>query len=195
MVLSSERCTISRWYVIACAHGCPKLVSQQLGTIYMGYIVLSVNQLSCVRILVWSTVLCFRPCFQLGTPVSNLASGVRMIYSHLCSTRLQQDGVRTGQHPLCPFNSCYFTFIVFFLLGPFLGHAELPAYLQIFRRTAYPFSTFLVICFSYFWFVFWLVAFCQRYHLLKFSSMSASCRLQICNRLLPCKLQRCRSGL
>ena len=49
---------------------------------------LSFGQLSCVRILVWSTVLCFRPCFQLGTPVSNLASGVRMIYSHLCSTRL-----------------------------------------------------------------------------------------------------------
>ena len=42
---------------------------------------LSVGQLSCVRILVWSTVLFFRPCFQLGTPVPNLAPGVRMIHS------------------------------------------------------------------------------------------------------------------
>ena len=29
---------------------------------------------------------------------------------------------------MCPFKSCYFIFIVF-LLGPFLTHAELPAYL------------------------------------------------------------------
>ena len=28
---------------------------------------LSFGQLSCVRILIRSTVLCFRPCFQLGT--------------------------------------------------------------------------------------------------------------------------------
>ena len=35
------------------------------------------GQRSCVRVLVWSTVLCFRPCFQLGTPVSSLSSGVR----------------------------------------------------------------------------------------------------------------------
>ena len=38
---------------------------------------LSFGQLSCVSTLVWSAVLCFRPRFQLDTPVSNLASGVR----------------------------------------------------------------------------------------------------------------------
>ena len=37
-----------------------------------------------------------------------------------------------------------------------------------FWRAAHPFSTFLVICFCYFWFVFWLVAFCQRYYRLVF---------------------------
>ena len=49
---------------------------------------LSFGQLSCVRILIWSTVLCFRPCFHLGTPVPDLAPGVRMIHSHLCSSPL-----------------------------------------------------------------------------------------------------------
>ena len=49
---------------------------------------LSFRQLSCVRILVWSTVLGFRPCFQLDTPVPNLVLGVRMINSRLCSSPL-----------------------------------------------------------------------------------------------------------
>ena len=78
---------------------------------------------------------------------------------------------------MCPF----ICFRCFFLLGHFLSHAELPTYLsllpcgktpiaigQIFWRTAHPFSTFLIICFCYFWFVFWLVAFCQRYYRLVF---------------------------
>ena len=57
---------------------------------------------------------------------------------------------------------------------------------QIFWRTAHPFSSFLVIFFSYFWFVFWLVAFGLRYYRL-ISSMSAAWRLQIFNRILPRK--------
>ena len=49
---------------------------------------LSFGQLSCVLVSVWSTVLGFSPCFQLGTPVPNLAPGVRMINSRLCSSPL-----------------------------------------------------------------------------------------------------------
>ena len=65
------------WAVLFRSHSSPVFIS--LCTVPPDPF-LSDNFLAFFCILVCSTVLCFRPCFQLGTPVSNLAPGVRMVY-------------------------------------------------------------------------------------------------------------------
>ena len=75
--------------------------------------------------------------------------------------------MRIGQHTMCPFKSCYFIFIVF-LLGPFLTHAELPAYLYYILTHGAAFEHLSGYLLLLLLFVFWLVAFCQRYYRLVF---------------------------
>ena len=122
----------------------------------------------------WSGLPCsvFAPVSNLAPlrvfPTWHLAYKIRMINSRLCSSPpiVGRSSYRSAH--MVPLQVVLLHFHCCFLLGPFLSHAELPAYLSDILTHGTLFSHLFGYLFFLLWFVFWLVAFRQRYYRLVF---------------------------